>query len=67
MNLSKIYSLPEILKKYNPRKPVVYTIGSIRYFLSKQLFELLNKSIKKTKSYIRNGFDSREKIKLYYS
>ncbi|XP_043467539.1 protein dopey homolog PFC0245c-like [Leptopilina heterotoma] len=61
-NIAKLYGLPKIHKINVPLRPVVSTVNSPTYFLSKHLFDLLDKSINKPKSYIQNSSDFIKKI-----
>ena len=51
--LPKCYGLPTIHKNHIPLRPIVSTIISPTYFLSKELFSILQNSVNRPKSYVK--------------
>ena len=60
--IARIYGLPKIHKVGAPLRPVVSCIGFPTYFLSQQIDFILNSSISKPASHIKNSFELKEKL-----
>lgn len=61
-NLARFYGLPKIHKDNFPLGPVVSTINSSIYFMSKYFTDILSKSLPKPFSYLKNSFTFKESI-----
>ena len=61
--LPRMYGLPKIHKNNIPMRPIVSCIGSPTYKLSKVIESILNNSLTKPKSYIKNSLNLIEIVK----
>ena len=61
--LPRAYGLPKLHKQKCPFRPVIPTLGSPLYEISKRLFEILKKCVYKTESYIKNIYEFINKVK----
>ena len=55
--LSKFYGLPKIHKPNIPLRPIVSPINNPTYFISKFICTILNKSIRKPPSFVKNSLE----------
>ena len=60
--LPQLYGLPKLHKKNIPLRPIVSSIGSATYLLSKELARILSPLRGQTKSYIKNSKHFVEKL-----
>ena len=62
-SLSVFYGLPKVHKTRYPLRPIISTIGSYQYHLSKYLPKTIREARPQAKSYIKDSFEFVNKIK----
>ena len=65
-NMSKAYGLVKIRKTGFPVRPIISTVNSPTYFISKFFAKFLRNNLKTPKSHIDNSLKLKEKIDNFY-